>query len=178
MRDPWLFSSLLICSAAVAGPVHAADRHAAHTHGEARLTFAADQQQVELMLESPVVNLLGFEHAPATAAEQQAWQKSQALLASGQWLQLPAAAKCQLQSQQLDSPWTDTTQSHADLVLTLRYHCQVPGALTALQLDIFRHAADLQHVGVQWVQALSQGSDQGAATLTPAQPQLRFGALN
>jgi len=148
-----------------------AQSHGAHVHGIASLTFALEQQQAELMLESPLVNLTGFEHAPRTAAEQAQWDKTRSLLQSGQWLQLPAAAQCRLVSHQLDQPWDTAGHSHADqshadhadLQLSLSYRCAVPQALTQVAIDLFRHAADLQQIDVQWV-----GMQQGAATLTPA----------
>ena len=97
-------------TAAAAEPAQSSS-HGAHVHGQAQLSFASDAQQVELLLESPVVNLVGFEHAPGSAAEKAAWQQSQTLLQSGQWLQLPAAANCQLQQQQLNEPWSEVSGS-------------------------------------------------------------------
>jgi len=148
-----------------------AQSHGAHVHGIASLTFALEQQQAELMLESPLVNLTGFEHAPHTAAELAQWDKTRSLLQSGQWLQLPAAAQCRLVSHQLEQPWDtaghshagDSDAGHADVQLSLSYRCAVPQALTQVAIDLFRHAADLQQIDVQWV-----GVQQGAATLTPA----------
>lgn len=150
--------------------------HGAHVHGEAQLSFATEAQQVELLLESPVDNLVGFEHAPGSAAEKAAWQQSQTLLKSGQWLQLPAAANCQLQQQQLNEPWPQSPDPHhhADVELSLTYQCSAPAALTEVRLDLFRHAADLQQIDVQWV----SGQQQGAATLTPKQREFRLTPAN
>ncbi len=148
------------------------ESHGAHEHGIAELTFATDAHQAELVLSSPVANLLGFEHAPGSAEERAAWQKSQQLLQSGVWLRLPAAAKCQLTQQQLNDPWPAdaTAHHHADLTLTLTYHCAEPQALTEVQLDLFREAADLQQVNVQWV----SGTVQGAAALNAETSVFRF----
>jgi hypothetical protein len=162
-----LLAVFTVGSAAVAAPLEAhSESHGAHVHGAAQLTFATDAEQVELMFDSPAVNLLGFEHAPKSATEQAAWHKSLAMLNSGQWLQLPADAECELQQQTINNPWsansTDKHQ-HADIELTLRYRCKVPSALTEVRLDLFRHAADLQNIAVQWV----SGAQQGAVTLTP-----------
>ncbi len=150
--------------------------HGAHVHGQAQLSFATEAQQVELLLESPVANLLGFEHAPGSAAEKAAWQQSRTLLQSGQWVQLPAAANCQLQQQQLNEPWPQSPDPHhhADVELSLTYQCSTPAALTEVRLDLFRHAADLHQVDVQWV----SGQQQGAATLTPKQREFRLVPAN
>ncbi len=162
---PWL-TTLIIgipCAGVSADPIQT-ESHGAHEHGVAEMTLATEANQLELMLVSPVANLLGFEHAPANAAEHEAWQKSRQMLQSGVWLQLPAAAKCQLQQQQLNDPWPagSTTHQHADLTLSLTYHCDAPQALTGVQLDLFSLAADLHEVNVQWVSSTAQG----AATLS------------
>ena len=55
---------------------HAADEHdhehgslGAHEHGVGRLNAALDGQTLELELESPAMNLVGFEHAATTDAD-------------------------------------------------------------------------------------------------------------
>jgi len=154
------------------GASQAGESHGAHVHGQAQLTLAAEAQQLEVMLVSPVVNFIGFEYQPKTDAEQDVWQKSRTLLQSGQWLQLPATAKCELKQQQLNDPWAHSGHHHADIELTLSYSCQDPAALSEVSLDLFRHAADLHDVEVQWI----NGSQQGAAKLTSKQRAFRLSA--
>ncbi|MDZ7871388.1 MAG: DUF2796 domain-containing protein [Rheinheimera sp.] len=179
MRCHTVIPLLAVFSIPVAGaaaePVQSGS-HGAHVHGQAQLSFATEAQQVELLLESPVANLVGFEHAPESAAEKAAWQHSQTLLQSGQWLQLPAEANCQLQQQQLNEPWPQSPDPHhhADVELSLTYHCSAPAALTEVRLELFRHAADLHQVDVQWVSA----QQQGAVTLTPQQRVFRLTPAN
>lgn len=170
----------LLCLAAGAAlalslpPVAAKDAsghsaHGAHVHGEAHLTLATDGDLLEIMLESPAANLLGFEHKPGTATEQQAWQQQQSLLKSSEWLQLPAAAQCVLQQQQLNEPWAKAGQ-HADISLSLSYQCKAAELLTEVKFMLFTQAADLQQITVQWV----SGGQQGAATLSAKQPVLQL----
>ncbi len=169
-----LIKGLLLCLAA--GPVLAVasdapghEAHGAHVHGEAQLTLATDGGLLEIMLESPAANLLGFEHKPGTAAEQQAWQQQQTLLKTGQWLQLPATAQCVLQQQQLNNPWANTGQ-HADISISLSYQCKAAELLNEVKFTLFTQAADLQQITVQWV----SGGQQGAATLSAKQPVLQL----
>lgn len=147
----------------------------AHVHGVASLTVAVDATQVEIVFDSPVANLTGFEHEPATPAETASWNKLQQWLQQGLWLQWPQAAQCQLKQADLTQPWgrgddAATVHHHADLTVTLSYSCQQPEALTDVQLLLFSAAADLQQMNVQWVRDMQQG----AARLTPAQPKLRL----
>src|SRR5690554_8081231 len=52
--------------ATVTAPAMAKDNPAAHQHGHAELQAAFDGEQINLLLESPPWNLLGFEHQPRT----------------------------------------------------------------------------------------------------------------
>ncbi len=169
-----LVKGLLLCIAT--GPVFTAasgepghEAHGAHVHGEAQLMLATDGGLLEIMLESPVANLLGFEHNPGTATEQQAWQQQQALLKSGHWLQLPSTAQCVLQQQQLNDPWAKAAQ-HADISISLSYQCSAAELLNEVKVTLFTTAADLQQIDVQWV----SGGQQGAATLSAKQPVLQL----
>lgn len=170
------FIAVLLTGAVQAHPEakSAGEAHGAHVHGLAKLTVAAEAQQFEVMLESPVANFIGFEHAPKTAAEQSAWQKSQSMLKTGQWLQLPAQARCQLQQHQINDPWAHKGHHHADVELSLSYLCQEPTALTEVTVHLFSHAVDLHDVAVQWV----NGQQQGAASLTAEQSVFRFTAAD
>ena len=47
----------------------AADNPAAHQHGYGELSLAIDGSRVELLLETPAYNLIGFEHEPRTETE-------------------------------------------------------------------------------------------------------------
>ncbi len=168
-------NKILIClmaaAALAATPAAAQDieAHGAHVHGEAQLTLATDGGLLEIMLASPAANLLGFEQKPATAAELKTWQQQQVLLKSGQWLQLPAAAQCVLQQQQLEDPWASAGQ-HADISLSLSYQCKAEELLNEVKFTLFAQAADLQQIAVQWV----SGGQQGAATLSAKQPVLQL----
>jgi len=45
--------------------------HGAHDHGHATLNIVQEGKNIELMLESPAANIVGFEHAPKNAEEEQ-----------------------------------------------------------------------------------------------------------
>ncbi|NDY91753.1 ZrgA family zinc uptake protein [Ideonella livida] len=138
--------------------------HAAHVHGQARLELGWDVGpaggQLSLALEAPLESLLGFEHAPRTAAQRQA---AQALLgrlrtAQGLWT-LPAEADCRLAQAQVQAPVleaapapgaaTPDADGHAELQAQWRYDCARPAALTGLQLHLQGQFAPLRRLEVQ-----------------------------
>lgn len=55
----------------------------AHTHGDAELAVVLEKGVVTIELDSPLYNILGFEHAPETEAQEAAAQKAEQQLARG-----------------------------------------------------------------------------------------------
>jgi hypothetical protein len=122
----------LVASVAVATATRADEftQHAAHEHGKATLDVAVDGGVVEIRLDSPAVNVLGFEHAPRTPAEKQAVDAAAALLGarSGPFA-FPVAAKCGLVSAELRAPDWRTPGEHADYEARWKFSCAAPAAL-------------------------------------------------
>lgn len=199
--------SLLLALPFVLLPVHysqAQDDHhhhdhdagaslSAHEHGTARLDAALDGNTLELALYSPAMNLLGFEHAPANAADEAQvartrMQLEQPLALFG----LPEAAGCEVSEQQLQGDLLgsahagyqrqdgDTTHSepaaarqdgHSDIQASYHLSCRNVQALQALDLrGLFERFPATEQIQVQ----LIGPNGQQGAQLTPSHPQLSF----
>lgn len=93
-----LKSWLLISLAAAASSAHAQieRQHAAHAHGSAELRLALDASSLEIELQAPGMDVVGFEHSPADAAQRAAITDAIAFLDSAAWIELPAGAGCTL----------------------------------------------------------------------------------
>ncbi|MGV8843947.1 MAG: DUF2796 domain-containing protein [Pseudomonas sp.] len=111
------FALLPLTLAQAAEHAHEHAEHAslsAHEHGVAQLNAALDGQTLELQLESPAMNLVGFEYRAKTAADQASVAAVRAELENPLSLfSLPAAAGCTLTTHELESPLFDTTSSPA-----------------------------------------------------------------
>lgn len=142
---PVLAAAFLSLAFAV-GPVHA-HTPAAHVHGEATLNVTVDGAQLELQLEAPLDSLLGFEHAPRTAAQREAVRAMAARLRQAQSLFEPTPeAGCSLASVRLASSSLPAELlgeaaakaagaaegEHADLDATFSYRCAAPQRLRGL----------------------------------------------
>jgi hypothetical protein len=96
---------------------HDHDEHTsldAHEHGVASLNLAIEGAQVQLQLDSPAMNLLGFEHAASSPEDIAKVKAVQAQLQQAdQLFRFPAAAGCTLASADLDSPLF-AAHEHAD----------------------------------------------------------------
>jgi len=137
---------------------HAADEHdhehgslSAHEHGVGRLNAGLDGQTLELELESPAMNLVGFEHIATSDADKAKVAAVRARLEQPLGLfNLPKAAGCVVENQELESPlFGDKPEAdedhdedaqdehhhdHSEIHAHYQFTCATPGALKTLDL--------------------------------------------
>ncbi len=96
MRFAWKWMTLATVGAIVAGPSGAAERElGAHLHGHGSLNLVIEDNAVWAELEAPGADIVGFEHAAETAADQAAIAEAEARLAKpATVILLPEAAGC------------------------------------------------------------------------------------
>lgn len=100
---------------APAEDAHAHREHGPHEHGVGSLNLVVDGSMVEIELESPAANIVGFEHAPKDAAERATLERAVATLKDGARLfGFPAAAGCRLTESSVTSSLLVPEPSAAD----------------------------------------------------------------
>jgi hypothetical protein len=157
-----LIALLTLTSTAVA--------HGKHVHGEARLEIAIDKESVELALEMPLDSAVGFEHAPKDAQQKAALEDAVRRLGdAGALWRLTAQAGCTLKSARVETPQFGA-DGHADLDADYVFQCAHPGALKSIETTLFKAFPRLHRIESQWVGPAGQG----ARTLTPKQPALKW----
>lgn len=153
----------ILCSAVLVLAVGAAWAAKAHQHGAATLSVAVEGNAVELEFESPLENLVGFEHAPRNEKERQAMQAMKQRFAEPQSLFMPSpAAGCRANPARLDLPRAGSGE-HADVHVTLAFECKTPAALRSLEVRLFEAFPRLQRVKAQ----VAAPGRQTGAELTP-----------
>ncbi|KAA0952305.1 DUF2796 domain-containing protein [Pseudomonas sp. ANT_H12B] len=155
---------------------HAADEHdhehgslSAHEHGVGRLNAALDGQTLELELESPAMNLVGFEHAATTDSDKAKVATVRAQLEKPLVLfNLPKAAGCVVATQELESPLfgdkpdaddagDEHHHDHSEIHAHYQLSCSAPGALKNLDLaNIFNTFPATQKIQVQLISPSGQ----------------------
>lgn len=167
---------------------HAVDEHdhdhdhehgslGAHEHGVGRLNAALDGQTLELELESPAMNLVGFEHAATSDADKAKVAAARAQLEKPLALfSLPAAAGCKVVSQELESPLFgdkpdaddhdedeadkdghEHHHDHSEIHAHYQFSCATPGELNTLNLtNVFKTFPATQKIQVQLISATGQ----------------------
>lgn len=171
--------------AQTAPPAKAKPAAAAHAHGRAKLLIAIDGPVLTLAFESPLDNLVGFEHAPRTDKQKAALQKMSESLQQADGLFVPApAARCSLQSVTLLSPVLEAMAAaakdkpaaqpgaggrhgggdgHAELDATIVFRCEQPAQLRELEVRLFDRFAGLKRLDAQIASAQGQKAMQLSA---------------
>ena len=162
---------------------HAADEHdhdhehgslGAHEHGVGRLNAVLDGQALELELDSPAMNLVGFEHAATSAADKAKVAAARKQLENPLALfNLPKAAGCVISTQELNSPlFGDKPEAdhdddddhdakdgahehhhdHSEIHAHYQFTCATPTALSNLDLtQVFKTFPATQKIQVQLI---------------------------
>ncbi len=160
-----LCGAMLVAANAGAAP--------AHVHGIARLDVAIDGEALQLSLESPLANLVGFEHAPSNAQETQAVSAMVRRFSRPEDLFAPSpAARCSVKSILLSSPVIDAKllavpgvpapppaaasvpheeDGHAELEARIAFRCERPRDLKRLEAKIFGAFPGMLQLDVQVV---------------------------
>jgi hypothetical protein len=173
---------LLAMAVILAASVATYAQHA-HEHGAARLEVALDGGKLSISLDSPLDNLVGFEHAPRNEKQRAALAKmTDDLKRTERLFELPAAAACEpvraesthphVASQAAKPPHEDGKHghedAHAELQATWEFACARPealGRITVRLFDVFR--------GIRRIEAqTATRKGQGSASLSAAKREL------
>ncbi|PRA24787.1 DUF2796 domain-containing protein [Pseudomonas poae] len=163
----------------------------AHEHGVGRLNAVLDGQSLELELDSPAMNLVGFEHAATTDADKAKVAAARKQLENPTALfNLPKAAGCVVSSQALKSPlFGDKPEAdhdddddhdhdhdakgehhhdHSEIHAHYQFTCSTPTALSNLDLtQVFKTFPATQKIQVQLIgPSGQQGVDATASAAT------------
>ena len=187
--------ALMLAVALAYDPAHAKGP-GAHQHGVAKLEVVLDGNLLQLHLESPLDNLLGFERGPRNEAERQMVRAmAQRFHASGGLFAPTPAAVCTPFGSELASAVIEArllaldgkvaatapavaphaadkaaAEAHADLEASVRFQCANPGALKGVDMLLFKAFPRLRQLDV----AVATGKTQRGARLTRQQTMLTF----
>lgn len=168
---------------------HDHDEHGSldsHAHGVAQLNVVLDGQALELELESPAMNLVGFEHAAESDADKAKVAATRSQLQDPQALFGLGAGDCSLSKTELESPLFeyekhegehedhhdhDKDSGHSEIHSHYQLDCKKPGELKQLNLsELFKRFPATTKIQVQ----LIGPNGQQGVELTPEQPSLSF----
>jgi hypothetical protein len=161
--------------------------HEAHVHGVGKLDVALDGANLTLHLDSPLVNLIGFEHAAKSAKDRQAAQDmAKTLRNAGAVFVASPSAECKLSAVKLVSAAIEPAllgetsaskpagaedhDGHADLDADFSFQCAHPERLQKIDVKLFDAFKGFNSIDVQLVTRKRQA----AARLTPSSTSLNI----
>ncbi|UPG84507.1 DUF2796 domain-containing protein [Luteibacter aegosomatis] len=109
-----------------------------HVHGQATVNVSVEGVQVEVEAILPGHDVVGFERAPATMAENKAVAAAIGVLRSGSWLIPAKAAGCRVNRVTVEAPDPEVRalDGHADYVARGWLTCHDMGQLDGIDIGL------------------------------------------
>ena len=171
-----------------------AGEHEAHVHGVLELDVVQERQTLQIELRSPAMNLVGFEHAPADAADRAAVARAIRTLEDAAALFVPdAAAACRLVEAKVATDLhethddaahdqhdaqhghehghggtTEAANEHSDVHAAYRYECAHPDDLRGIDVRLIAAFPATQEIHVRTITDAAQN----AVELTPGRTRI------
>lgn len=157
----------LLTAMAVAGtaPVLAAEKehrqHGAHEHGAAELKLVWEKNVVTIDLESPAVNIVGFEHAPRTDTQKKSVLDAVATLrAADKLFGFSPEAGCRGEATEVKSALIDAkngqAMEHSEFEAGYRFTCAKPDSLKTVDVHLLKLFPKMHKLRAQTVSVKGQ----------------------
>lgn len=157
--------------------------HGAHTHGLAQLNIALEGDTLAIELESPAINIVGFEHKPHTPQEHETLDSAMALLHKTDDLFVTdAAANCKAGHVEVHSSLEKgdhehekkhnaeekhhgddehgELEEHSDIDASYELSCANPDKLKAIDIKLFERFPTMHKITLQFIGERGQTSVQ------------------
>lgn len=90
------------------------ESHGAHVHGIAQLQIVAEKNTLEIHLESPAMNIIGFEHDVENEQQAEKFKKSLSTLMKSDELFLLSGGQCSFIEIEIENPFEEEHDHHED----------------------------------------------------------------
>ena len=151
-----------------------------HQHGLAEISLALEGDKVDVMLESPAANLVGFEHVASTSEQKSSVDRAKTILNSSDKLFSFVGAQCELTASEVDVSAVlgdegkteadveerhghdhhehSDYETHSEITAHYQFHCDQGSKLTSISLGFFDHFLGIEVLKVAWVTDSGQGA--------------------
>lgn len=150
--------------------VFAAERieHESHVHGLVDMTVVIDQNKLNISLDSPAMNMVGFEHKAETESDINKVHEVETTLKTTSKLFAIRGADCEGEAAVVDisgligSDDHDHEHHHADLEAQYQFSCDSTDNLTGIDVLLLKEFPAIERINVEWI----SNDKAGAAQLT------------
>lgn len=156
------------------GAEHERRGHESHEHGVGQLNVAVEMNSLHIELESPAMNIVGFEHRPRNQQQKDTVHDAVTLLKQGDLLfSTSKDAGCILKESEVVSGLLDKDEehhedegdeahhhqeSHADFEASYLFECNKPSALKRLTVKLFAAFPATEELEVQLLTSTRQSA--------------------
>ena len=151
----------------------------AHLHGQVDRTLAIEGNTIELNLESPAANIVGFEHPASTPEQHASVTRAKMILDMPQQLLTFIGTPCQSIAQEIDLSAVlkpaethhkeeahsehqehadEGHETHSEISARYQFHCDKGIKLTAIKVHLFDLFPRIKTVHTAWVSDTNQAS--------------------
>ena len=155
-----------------------------HLHGHVELRLALENTSLELYLESPSVNIVGFEHRATSAQQIQTAEYAKSILELPTEIFSFSDGNCSLSQSNVDfSAILQTTESHklgdhheaqevdhSEITAGYKYNCQQGVELDIIRVELIEYFPGIEKIKVIWL----TDTKQGTVELTPKSNLIRI----
>ena len=164
--------------------------HEAHVHGLAKLTLVAEADVINMQLESPAMNVVGFEHEPKTKEQQKTLEQALKKLNKPDALIAFNGGQCSFAGVDVDNPFKIDAQpdkhehdehkhdhdehdehegsEHREFVVEYQAQCKKINELKAINFTLLNEFKAIETLEVQYILS----GKQGAVTLNSSASRL------
>jgi len=153
--------------------------HGAHVHGAATLLLAIENKSLQVELNSPAMNIVGFEHKPKNQKQKAAVKQAIKLLQTADNVfNFTGEANCKLRDVRVESGLNneghrdslDHGSEHNEFQASYVFNCSDPSALKQIDVNLFKHFPSLENIRVEMI----TDKGQTATTLTHKHHRLKL----
>lgn len=170
---------LTLCSiTTTAAPSVHHDPQTVHVHGMTEIQMLIGVNQIEILLESPAIDIVGFERTAKTKMEKQQVLDAKAILSRPASLFHINDIRCSTVTSivnvhgLLENDHPHTKQSaHSGIKANYQLSCPAIDALKSIEFKIFSHFPNISELNIQWVSE----TEQGQRVLNASNNRLVFG---
>ncbi len=127
-----------------------------HEHGVSALKIAIEGKQIEMELEAPGHDIVGFEHEAKSDEDKAAVEKAIKLLKQPlSLISFPAKAGCKLASSEVEVH-KEGEEGHAEFHVHWEFTCTDMNAITPLQTKIFSQFPNMEEIDIEAISEKGQ----------------------
>lgn len=138
---------------------HEHHEHDAHVHGIGKMNLILENQQIQIEMSFPSINVVGFEHQPSTPEQKELVKQSLSNFKNpANVFVFPPEAQCEVSAATADMVFEneeqqkqETEEVHSEFVIQYSFQCQAVENMHEIDSNIFQWIRDAEKINIDLV---------------------------